>query len=198
MKKILVVMLALMMTIVMCACGNTTSEETSEVANPVHECTKQEMLEATGMDIDAPEGATDVEYAYIDNDEAPIAQVEFELNDQDFCYRAQSTAITSLVADISEEEFVPEEDLQKSLDDAVATGAALAGLNFKWTGCASVDVPASRDGVYALNEGDEGFIAWLDVVPGVLYSLSVEDDATIDLLLDSAELVFVPMQGEVG
>lgn len=180
MKKFLVIMLAGIMAIAMCACGSEP-EETTEVANPVHECTKQEMLEATGMNIDAPEGATDVEYGYIENDESPIAEVEFEINDIEYCYRAQSTGITELGQDIGK---------------ATETGAVLAGLNYKFKAGALVDAPQGREGVYAYNEDDEGFICWLDVVPGVLYTLSVEDDASIAALLDFSETLFVPMQGE--
>lgn len=198
MKKLLTILLAMTMVFAMCACAKEKSEETTEVANPVHECSKQEMLEATGMDIDAPEGATEVEYFYIDNEDAAIAQVKFELNDEEFCYRAQETGITALSEQVSEDEFVPEDELKESLDNAVATGATLAGLDYKWDVAALVDVPANREGVYAIHSDDEGFIAWLDVVPGVLYSLSVEDDATIDLLMNTAEAIFVPMQGEVG
>lgn len=183
MKKILVLLMAMMMTLAMCACGNDAAEETSEVANPVHECTQQEMLEVTGMSLDAPEGATDVEYGYIENGEEPIAEVEFEFNDIDYCYRAQSTGETSLGTDMSK---------------AIETGSALAGLNYEFKAGALVDAPQGREGIYAYNEGKAGFICWLDVVPGVLYSLSVEEDASIAALLDFAETVFVPMQGEVG
>lgn len=197
MKKIIAILLAMVMVFAMCACAKEEPEDTTGVANPVHQCTKEEMLEATGMDIDAPEGATEVEYSYIDTDSDPIAQVEFELNDEEFCYRAQSTAVTSLVESFEQDENIEEGALQDALNKGVATGAALAGLNYEWSAAASVDAPAGREGVYALNGDDEGFIAWLDVVPGVLYSLAM-DDATIDGLLDTAELVFVPMQGEVG
>lgn len=197
MKKFLAMLLASVMVIAMCACAKEEPTEDVGMPNPVHECTKEEMLKATGMDIDAPEGATDVEYYYIDTDSDPIAQVKFELNDEEFCYRAQTTDITSLVGEIKSGEDTSAEELQSSLEKAVATGAALAGLHYEWPTAASVDAPAGREGVYAISNDDEGFIAWLDVVPGVLYSLEM-DDATIDGLLDTAELVFVPMQGNVG
>lgn len=180
MKKFLVIMLAGIMAVTMCACGE--KEEVS-IANPVHECSKQEMLEVTGMDIDAPAGATDVEYGYIENGENPIAEVEFEINDIDYYYRAQSTAETSLGGDMMA---------------AIEAGSTLAGLNYEFKAGALVDAPQGREGVYAYNEDQAGFIAWLDVVPGVMYALAVEEDASVAALLDFSETLFVPMQGEVG
>ena len=48
------------------------------------------------------------------------------------------------------------------------------------------------------NEGGEGKIIWFDVVPGLLYSLHMEQNASREALVDLASQLFVPAQGEVG
>ena len=65
-----------------------------------------------------------------------------------------------------------------------------------WEAGALIDIDG-RDGVCAFNVGDEGMMAWLDVAPGIMYSLTVEDDANQDDMMAMAEMIFVPLQGDV-
>ena len=204
MNKLLKVILALAMVVVMpvafCACGDSqqTEEQTEDagVANPVHECeSADEVCQATGLSIEAPEGATDVVYSYIDaTDEEgeAIAQVVFTLDGNEYCYRCQSTAETSLGND---DEEADSDELLESLDTDTNKALALAGIYAEWS-AGGTTLVSERDGVFALNEGKEGVIAWLDVVPGVMYSLSMDKGASQDLLQATAEASFVPMQGE--
>ena len=194
MKKLLVTLLALVMAFTMCACGNKTDGE--EIANPVTECSYDEMFEKTGIPINAPEGAEDVAYAYIDMENAdPIGQVVFTVDGKTYCYRAQSTGATSIMDSVGEDGFYLEENLQNALNEGVNVGAALSGMNYEWKAGASIDINYC-DGVAAFNDGKAGFVAWLDVVPGILYSLGMEDDCSQDLLMNMAESIFVPVQGD--
>ena len=54
------------------------------------------------------------------------------------------------------------------------------------------------DARLSYDEGGAGKIVWFDIVPGVEYSLSVESGASADALIEMANELFVPMQGEVG
>ena len=196
MKKILTLTLALILAISLCACGKEPAASAT-VANPVHEGTPEEILEATGIRLDAPEGATGAVYAWIEGD-APISQVIFQLDGKEYCYRAQPTAVLSITASIGEDEATAS-DLLKTLNDGTNVGAVLAGMYYdEWKSAALVDLASSREGVVAFNDGKEGFIAWLDVVPGVLYSLSMDKGATQDLLMNTADTCFVPLQGNAG
>ena len=47
------------------------------------------------------------------------------------------------------------------------------------------------------NAGGQGKIVWFDVVPGILYSLSMDDGASEEALLDLANELFVPAQEEI-
>ena len=51
----------------------TTAEETVGMANPWTDSDKEGVLEATGFEMDAPEGATDVAYSYMQ--ESGLAQM---------------------------------------------------------------------------------------------------------------------------
>ena len=197
MKKLLVVMLSLMMVFAMCACG-AKEEEPSGVANPVHECTAEEMLEVTGFELAAPEGAENAACAYIEiENEEPIAQLSFTLDGNEFCYRAQSTGATSIMSVKEEDEYTSIEDLTAALNDGTQIGAKLSGLNYEWSACATVDVDYC-EGICAWNEGEAGFITWLDVAPGVLYSLGMNNGCNQELLMSTAESIFVPVQGNAG
>jgi len=198
-KKFLAILLALVFAFAMCACGDDADDDgQTGVANPIVETDQAGILEATGIEIAAPEGAEDVEYSYIkgtEDGQQPIAQVEFEFEDNDYCYRIQMTDQLSMYGGEPGEEANLEE-LMKTLNDGTNVGAQLSGMYYEWEASGTTVVDYC-DGVFAFNQGDEGFISWLDVVPGALYCLSMEDDCTQDLLDQMAAKLFVPMQGDV-
>lgn len=196
MKKFLVVMLSMVMVFAMCACG-AKEESSSGMPNPVTECTYEELIENGCVDIKAPENAEDVQYSYIAVEgEETIAQVTFAIDGNEFCYRAQPTGITSIMSNVDGTE-VSMDQLLEALNAGTQMGAALSGLNYEWGACATVDV-SYCDGLCAFNAGDAGFITWLDVAPGILYSLGMEAECTQNLLMDTANEIFVPVQGNVG
>lgn len=194
-RKTLALTLAVVMSLMFTACTKETAEEEStQIANPVHDCTFDEMLSTTNIDISAPDGAEDIVYSYIDGTEesAAVAQVVFTLDGTEFCYRAQMTDVTSLGGSDSEEVVDP----QAEADAMIELTTPLSGMYEEWSAAVGYMV-SDRDAIIALNEGKSGYIAWLDVVPGVMYSLSVNNGATQDLLANTAEAIFVPLQGEV-
>ena len=197
MKKLLVIMLSAMMVFAMCACGAKEEEPDAGLPNPVTECTQEELLETTGFDLVAPEGAEDVAYSYISAEgEETIAQMIFTVDGKEYCYRAQPTAVTSIMSGIDEKgEVITAESIQDALESGINIGAALSGMNYEWKACATVDVQHC-EGICAFNEGKAGFISWLDVVPGILYSLSMDDGCAQDNLMNLAEAIFVPVQGD--
>lgn len=203
MKKILAIMLATIMVFAMTACDDVDDVvEESEVTNPVTACTSaKELMKATGISIDAPKGATDVSYSYIsDSDEDGteyIAQVDFTLDGVSYNYRCESTDERSIFDDdAANNQNASDAELQDMMNDAIEDGAELAGLNYKFGASASVDLEAGPEAIVAFNEGKEGFIAWVDLVPGFMYSLSMNEGASQDLLMTTADKTFVSMQGD--
>lgn len=178
--RILALILALTMALSLAACGkkgepaaqpdgSASSSELAGVVNPIHEVTHDEMVEKTGVDIDAPEEGTDVSYVYID--EAPaIAEVSFTVDGVKWCYRA----------------FVGNFD-----------ALFLSGMNYDWTDTTEGEV-AYCPAAVSIYDGDEkaACVTWYDVVPDVTYSLSTADSADADLALYMANRSFNPMQGD--
>lgn len=198
MKRFLTAAMAAVMLLSLCSCGSKKEEEHSAgLANPVHDCTRDELLNATGIVLDAPDGAENIRYSYIDTGSEPISQVVFTLDGNEFCYRAQPTASTSIMANLTDEN-ASLENLSKALSECTNIGAALSGMHYDWKTVCLIDVGQSCDGIVAFNEGKQGIITWLDVVPGILYSLSVNSNASQSLLMETAEACFVPVQGDVG
>lgn len=67
----------------------TDTEESTEIANPWTDSDQQGVADATGFDMVAPEGASDVAYSYMAED--GLAQMTYKLDDMDWTYRIQST-----------------------------------------------------------------------------------------------------------
>lgn len=192
--------LSLMFAMTSCFDDDFEDQDLTEIANPITECkTVDELLDATGISLDAPEGAEDVIYSYIDSGVAGaplVAQVEFTLDKNQYCYRAKETAGTSLYSAVETDPDADEEELSEMMEETIEECGEFAGLYDDWKASASVDVALTREGVVAFNEGGSGFISWLDVAPGVLYCLSMTTNSSQDLLTQMAEKCFVPMQGD--
>lgn len=162
-------------------------EETGMV-NPMKEVTGEELVNQTGIDLPAPGGATDVEYFVVDTDELTIAQMDFTLNGQTYELRAASTGMTDLGIGGSMEEG-------PDLEGFDADEGNISGLYYEWT-TAGTDLVAERSAIYKIaDKEDVGFIAWVDAVPGILYNLTMMNDVTHEALTETAEKVFVPVQG---
>jgi hypothetical protein len=48
------------------------------------------------------------------------------------------------------------------------------------------------------NAGGEGKIVWFDIVPGLLYSLTMSNGASEKALEEMASQLYTPAQGDVG
>lgn len=201
MKKILSAILVLTLIFAMTSCFDDDFEE-SEIVNPIVECkTAAELMDATEIDLDAPAGASDVKYSYIDlgsggPSSVPIAQVDFTLDDNQYSYRAKLTKATTLYSAVENDMDAEQEELSEMMEDTIEECGEFAGLYDEWSSCASVDIDKKREGIVAFNKGKSGFIAWLDTTAGVLYSLSMTEKCTQNLLMTTAEKSFVPMHRE--
>ncbi len=162
--------------------AETTAEESSDAAdevigmpNPWTESDEQGVLEATGFDIKAPEGATDVYYSYMKEDK--LAQLSYTLDDISWVYRMEPA---DKLTDIS-------------------------GMYYDWTAEETEDDTVSgREAVYYGRVAKEGsdtedvqLVNWYDAVTGVTYSLSAmgKDLDGMDIKA-YAENLYVPLQGE--
>lgn len=140
----------------MCACTTTTNSEIT--------LKQGEQETYTGINVEAPEGATNVSYAYLKNEEANIAKTCFTLDETKACMLAKKTNETEL-----------------------STGTNLNNLSIT-----SPDIVEDLcvDGYFAVSfvEHGDGYIAWLDTDKGAIYNISIEDNATSELLVKIANM----------
>lgn len=119
----------------------------------------------------APAGAQDVTVNAFEYNGMTIAETAFTMDGAQWVYRTAATGEVSII-DISgmEQTF---------------TAHAVAQVSY----C---------DAELSFDEGGAGKILWLDVAPGLAYSLSVDSGASEQLLTDMANAIFAPVQGDVG
>lgn len=187
MKKVVAWLLSVMVAAcALVACGGSHDETTTgyQLENPVHTCTQEEMTQETGISIDAPEGAENVQYSYIE-DTALIAQVTYTLNGIEMCYRAESTGARSIMSGIDDSEATLE-TITEDISNQINIGAELSGMYYDWECAGTTVVGNSHDAVFGFNTGHQGFISWLDNDKGILYSISMTDGCSQQVLEDTA------------
>lgn len=119
----------------------------------------------------APEGALDIHYNAFYLDDLAVGETTFTLDGVQCAYRIAPTYDTS------------------------SDFADISGVAGDFTHRAEAEVgwcPARL----AWNQAGAGKVVWFDVVPGQLYSLSVDAGASQESLLDLANQLFAPAQDE--
>lgn len=132
--------------------------------------TASRILQATGLDVAvAPEGAGEIGYHVFAMEDLTVAESTFVLDGISCSYRMAAT--TELMEDFTD----------------------ISGLDGTFDRVAAGDISWCRAKI-SFDEGGRGKIIWFDVVPGILYSLSVDSGATEEMLLDLANSLFDPAQ----
>lgn len=178
MKKKIFLALAVMLVAVMvfagCSSdseqGSTTSDD-QQLANPWTESDEQGVADATGFDMVAPEGATEVAYSYMS--EGSMAQMTYELDGAKWVYRIQSG---ERMADIS-------------------------GMEYGWTDVTDGGVVGCAATYYSNGDGSDivRVIDWFDSLTCVNYSLSATGkDFSSEEMFAYAQSVYVDLQGDAS
>lgn len=169
MKRIIAILLITIIALSMFGCGKKNKEE------PVGGNIVNPLHEATEEEVAnvmgeimLPAGAEDIKYFTIDGSEK-LYEIRFTLEGTEYNYRA---SVTDALKDIS-------------------------GMYYTWKETQEASVEG-RDAKVCFIDGQQGIIYWYDVVPGIVYSLSVDKGASFNSLVDMANNIFVPVQGEVG
>ena len=150
-------------------CYLTADASSSEVLT-----TAGQILHATGLNVMvAPDDAENVTYDVFLLDGLTVAETTFRLNGISYSYRTAATMeIREDFADISE--------LSGPFENH-STG------NLLWCNAR-----------LAYTDGGQGKIVWFDLVPGVLYALTMDSNASEDTLLSTANQLFEPVQDDIG
>ena len=135
--------------------------------------TASQILRATGLNVAvAPADARNITYNAFLLEGLTVAETTFELDGITYAYRMAATMeLGEDFADISG----IDSPFAESIEDRVLW--CRAKLRF--------------------DRGGRGKVVWFDVVPGILYSLSMDDGASEAALLDLATELFVPAQEEI-
>lgn len=136
--------------------------------------TAQSIVETLGYEMAvAPQDAENVLYNACALDGLTVGETTFDWNGVHYAYRTASTSDTS-------ENFA-------DISGTAETYAFTAEGQVQWC-------PARL----SYNEGGAGKIVWFDVVPGLLYSITMDTGASESALNEIAAQLFVPAQGDVG
>ncbi len=136
-----------------------------------YDITAEELLELTGIELKGNEMTGDVTFnAIAIHNEHPIAEMTFKMGDANVCLRVAETDATKL-ADVED----------------------ISGMYVTWTETEDT-VVAHCDAKFEKND-DFSMLTWLDVVPGLQYSMLYEGSVNAQDLTTLAESIFVPAQG---
>jgi hypothetical protein len=163
MKKVAVLLLLQVLILSLFGCAQ---DKRTDMINPVHESSAEEILNSLGITMNIPEEAESVSYYIIDTDEGePIAEAQFKIGGANYTYRIRSS---------------PE------IED-------ISGAFYDWETVKNVEVYYC-EGELCYNEGREGVCLWYDAAKGLMYSLFTDTGASEETLLSLANALFVPAQ----
>jgi len=153
-------------------------EEVANMSNPWVYCDRSEVNAATGIDLNYPDGATDVQYGYLTTD--GLAQVTYTFEGSEWIYRAQPSAE---LMDVSGMYYEWTSEMEGTVSGRVA----------KYLGYSEeAENTDTTDGIF-----DVQVVNWYDAVPGITYSLSVSGTDLDGIDIQSyAESVFECVQGD--
>lgn len=175
MKRFVIPFLAGLLLFCAAGCASQDAQE-DQIANPVREVTQAEQYSAAGVSLAVPAEATDAVFSVIElpNDEHPIAQVDFALDGQQYCFRGQ-------VAD--------------QMDVSDATEAVdISGMEYEWTSTKSCQIGECTATVYLSDEGT-GYIAWVDPNSELIFNVSMSENASDSALEQIANTLASMMEG---
>ena len=136
--------------------------------------TASQILRSTGLDVTvAPENARDITYNAFLLDGLTVAETTFELDGVRFSYRMAATM-----------------ELLEDFKD-------ISGMDVPFERISAGEVTWCRAKIN-YTPGGQGRIIWFDLVPGILYSLSMDSSASDEVLLGLANELFVPAQDSIG
>lgn len=168
MKKWIASLLAALLLLTCIPC----MAENAELANPWVDTDEEGFTSLTGLEIGMPEDAENVIWRVLE--EEGLGEVQFTWQDVEYTARICSAAEFTDISGLNYDEW--------AVEDACTVGYCEGVAKRTFDGDMTVDL-----------------CQWFDVAPGVMYSVSViaPDLDGFDILA-AAELLFVPMQGDVG
>ena len=136
--------------------------------------TASQILRSTGLDVTvAPADARDITYNAFLLEGLTVAETTFELDGIRYSYRMAATA--ELLEDFTD----------------------ISGMTGPFQRISAGEVAWCRAKIN-YTPGGQGRIIWFDVAPGILYSMTMDRDASDETLLELANALFEPAQDSIG
>ena len=140
-----------------------------EMPNPIVESTSEEILQNLGITFGIPKDAENIYYSIIAGE---LAQMDFTWQEAECTARIKASTTTEL------------EDI--------------SGYYFEWD--KEVELPVGYNSAKArwsvIDGQTVGICIWQDIVPGLTYSVSMKQNATLENLFILANAVYIPVQGD--
>lgn len=173
MKKLIALLLAAVILVCCAYCAfadeaGTAVSGTPSVGmpNPLSEASVKGILEAIGVELPAPDFANSASW-FVINGNPRIGELRFSVGGQNYVYRVAA---------------------MNAFDD-------ISGMYYTWTETSTARVGYNEAKVSLIRD-EQGVIQWYDVVPGLMYSLSVDSGADAALLAETANAIYAPVQGD--
>lgn len=133
--------------------------------------TASQILRATGLNVTvAPDTAEEITYNAFSYHDLTVAETTFMIDGISYSFRMAAT--TELLEDFAD----------------------ISGMDGHFEQIEAGEISWCRAKL-SFTEGGQGKIIWFDLVPGILYSLSMDSGASGEALLDMAHQLFEPAQG---
>ena len=140
-----------------------------EMPNPIVESSSEEIQEKLGIKFGIPKDAENIYYSIIAGE---LAQMDFTWQEAECTARIKASTTTEL------------EDI--------------SGYYFEWD--KEVELPVGYNSAKArwsvIDDQTVGICIWQDIVPGLTYSVSMKQNATLENLFILANAVYIPVQGD--
>ncbi len=140
-----------------------------EMPNPIVESSFEEIQQKLGITFGIPKDAENIYYSIIAGN---LAQADFNWQEAECTARVKASTSTEL------------EDI--------------SGYYYKWD--KEVELPVGYNSATArwsvIDGQTVGICIWQDIVPGLTYSVSMKQNATLENLFILANAVFIPLQGD--
>ncbi|MDO4467206.1 MAG: hypothetical protein Q4C49_09405 [Bacillota bacterium] len=151
-------------------------QENTTMVNPMSEYSKEEFGQKIGVYLEAPQGVSNVHYFLYTNQDGLLGEMQFTMQGKDYSQRVMATSKLSL-HDMSEG------DLE-----------TFTGVYGNWKNAKTNKVGYCE--AFTLEENGQKTIVWLDVAPGIVYSVTTSDTSvTMNELVAIVNQLFVPVQG---
>lgn len=137
------------------------------IPNPMTKASPELLINQLGVNFLVPQGAENVSYHIIAD---KIAQMSFTINDSEVTARIQPS---------------------NQFED-------ISGMYYNWSFQEDCNIGWCQGRLFLTTSDKKniGLCLWYDVVPGLMYSLSIDSNATKEQLIQLAQAVYKPAQGD--